>query len=170
MALKVEEYLPIVRYNGFNTDKDVNLGGTTTLTGATNISGAAAFTSTVYGVKPYVANDVSAATVAVTAAQSGGIFIATKGSATQTYTLPAVAAGLIYTFIAGDAAGELLVNPTGSVVMELKASEGGATIATVAGTGIKNTAATNVKGDSITLVCDGAKWWTSNQSGTWASQ
>jgi len=110
------------------------------------------------------------ATYALTSEDSGRVYIATKGSATQTYTLPAVAAGLIFTFVCGHASGEILVNPTGSVVINTKAANAGAAVATAAGTGIKNTAATNILGDSVVLVCDGTAWYTVNQSGIWASQ
>lgn len=110
------------------------------------------------------------ATYALTANDSGRVYIATASSGTQTYTLPAVAAGLIFTFICGHASGEILIDPTGSVVINTKAANAGAAVATAAGTGIKNTAATNILGDSVVLVCDGTAWYTVNQSGIWASQ
>jgi hypothetical protein len=109
-------------------------------------------------------------TATYTAEDSGRIVIATKSSATQTFTLPAVASGLEFTFVCGHASGEILINPTGSVVLNIKASEGGAAVATAAGTGIKNTAASNILGDNITLICDGTAWYGIKQSGTWASQ
>jgi hypothetical protein len=112
----------------------------------------------------------TADTATYTNEDSGRIVIATKASATQVFTLPAVASGLEFTFVCGHASGEILVNPTGTVVFNIKASEGGAAVATVAGTGIKNTAATNILGDSITLICDGTSWYGTKQSGTWASQ
>lgn len=112
----------------------------------------------------------TADTATYTDADSGKIVIATKGSATQTFTLPAAAAGLEFTFVCGHASGEILIDQAGSEVINCKASEGGAAVATAAGTGIKNTAATNVLGDSITLVSDGTSWYATNQSGIWASQ
>jgi len=112
----------------------------------------------------------TADTYTLTQENSGTTYVATKGSATQTYTLPAVVSGLWYTFRCGHASGEILINPADSVVINIKASEGGAAVATVAGTGIKNTAATNVVGDFITLICDGSAWYHIGQSGTWASQ
>jgi hypothetical protein len=112
----------------------------------------------------------AADTLTLTAEDSGRIVFATKTSATQTFTLPAVAAGLNFTFCAQSAAGEMLINPTGSVVINTKAANAGAAVATAAGTGIKNTAATNVVGDFVTLVCDGTAWWTTNISGIFASQ
>jgi len=110
------------------------------------------------------------ATYALAVDDSNRIYVGTRTSATQVYTLPAVAAGLSYTFVCGHASGEILVNPTGSVVINTKAANAGAAVATAAGTGIKNTAATNILGDSVVLVCDGIAWYTVNQSGIWASQ
>lgn len=112
----------------------------------------------------------TADTATYTAEDSGIVVLATKGSATQTFTLPAVAAGLEFTFVCGHASGEILINPTGSVVINTKAANAGAAVATAAGTGIKNTAATNILGDSVVLVSDGTAWYTVNQSGIWASQ
>ena len=106
----------------------------------------------------------------MTIEESNSVVIATKTSATQTFTLPTVQTGLTYTFICDNAASEILINPTGSVVFNIKASEGGASVVTAAGTGIKNTAATNVKSDRITLVSDGTAWYSALQSGIWASQ
>lgn len=113
------------------------------------------------------------ATVTLVAAQSGQVSIATKASATQTFTLPSAAiAGLVFTFIAGHADGEVLVNPITGQTMLIKATEdAGASIATSAGAGIKNTAATNVIGDHITLISDGvSQWYMIGQSGVWAAQ
>lgn len=120
------------------------------------------------GIVPVIAG--LADTYALTVDDSNTTYIATKASATQVYTLPAVQAGLVYSFVCANAAGEILINPTGSVVFNIKASEGGAAVATVAGTGIKNTAATNVAGDRITLISDGSAWYAVQQSGIWATQ
>lgn len=113
-----------------------------------------------------------AATLTLTAEDSMAIVYATKTSATQTFTLPAATgSGMQVTFVAGSAAGEILVNGGASDVFNLKASEGGAAVATAAGTGAKNTAATNILGDSITFVDMATNNWTGiHQSGIWATQ
>lgn len=111
-----------------------------------------------------------AATLTLTNEDSGRVIIATKASATQTFTLPAASAGLEFTFVCGHASGEILIDQAGSEVINTKAANAGAAIATAAGTGIKNTAATNILGDSVVLVSDGTAWYTVNQSGIWASQ
>lgn len=108
-----------------------------------------------------------------TATNNGAVFIGTKGSANQTYTLPAAqVAGLNFTFIGANAAGELLVNPVGTDTLAIKATvDQGASVVTAAGVGIKNTAATNVAGDLIVLISDGvSQWHMIGQSGIWASQ
>lgn len=113
------------------------------------------------------------ATKTLTARESGKLVIATKASATQTFTLPAATVeGCEFTFKCGHASGEILITPAGSDVIQAKATgDGGADITPAGGTGIKNTAASNIIGDFITLIADGVLTWrTVAQSGTWASQ
>lgn len=107
--------------------------------------------------------------------ESGALVVATKTSATQTFTLPpATRAGCIFTFKVGNGgeAGEILINPGAGYVIQCKATnDSGAEVRPAAGTGIKNTAGTNVDGDYITLMADGVvTWHTVAQSGIWASQ
>lgn len=109
------------------------------------------------------------------ATESGAMVVATKTSATQTFTLPAATvAGCTYTFKVGNGAeaGEILINPGAGYVIQCKATnDSGAEVRPAAGTGIKNTAGTNVDGDYITLVADGVvTWHTVAQSGIWAGQ
>lgn len=113
------------------------------------------------------------ATKSLVKGSNGKTIVASKSSSTQTFSLPAASVeGLVFTFICGHASGEILINSGGaSDTFTIKASEGGASVVTSAGTGIKNTAATNVVGDSITLISDGGtNWYGVKQSGTWASQ
>lgn len=124
------------------------------------------------GVKRVAALNASA-TQTLTAADSGSVIIASKTSATQTFTLPSAAvAGLNFTFVTVSAAGEVLINPITGQTIQLKATvDQGASVVTSAGAGCKNTAATNVVGDSIQLISDGVTGWvTINQSGIWATQ
>jgi hypothetical protein len=116
----------------------------------------------------YKADD---ATVAITAAVNNKVFIATKASATQTFTLPAAStAGLQYTFICGNAGGEIKILGSAGDTINCKAANAGASVSVAADTGIKNTAATNVLGDTITLVSDGAtNWYGIAQSGIFAT-
>jgi hypothetical protein len=133
-----------------------------------------AATNRVDGADKLFSSSASATpTVQPSATNNGTVFIGTLGSGNQTYTLPSAATGgLSFTFIAGSAAGELLVNPNGTDTISIKATvDQGANVTTAAGVGIKNTAATNVLGDFVTLISDGvSKWWMIGQSGIWASQ
>ena len=112
-------------------------------------------------------------TEAVTADESGKVFVQTRSSTTVTFSLPAAQAGLEYTFVCGNASSEILITPaTGdAIVTKTHAANDGAALAPAAGTGIKNTAATNVAGDFIRLTClDGTTWYGTGMAGIWASQ
>ena len=134
---------------------------------------APTFTGQGTGYRRPVQIFLTEATETLTAAQAGKIVIATKASATQTFTLPiATTAGMEFIFICGDAGGEILVTPNAADTMLIKATEdAGASVSTAAGAGIKNTAATNVLGDHIHLISDGvSKWYMIGQSGIWGAQ
>lgn len=173
MSVKLETMFNEIQQQGVNTDKNVSLGGTLSVTGVATFAATPVFTAGI----PRGFSTTTADTIAVAAADTGKVYLATKSSATQTFTLPAVAAGLTYTFICGHASGEILINPTGSVVFTVTsfaavgADADTAIVTTAAGTGIKNTAATNAIGDSVTLVSDGVGWYGIGiTSGIWASQ
>lgn len=122
-------------------------------------------------VRPAAAQ--ATATKAVAATESGTMFVDTQGTGTTTFTLPSAAAGLTYTFVCGNANGEILVTPaTGdAIVGKTHGAENGTGIAPAAGTGIKNTAATNVVGDFCTLTAlDSTTWYMNAVAGVWASQ
>lgn len=115
----------------------------------------------------------TAETEAVTVDEMGKVFVQTRASTTVTYQLPAAEAGLEYTFVCGNAGSEILITPaTGdAIVTKIHAANDGTALAPAAGTGIKNTAATNVAGDFIRLVClDGTTWYGVGMAGVWASQ
>lgn len=105
-------------------------------------------------------------TYALTAIQSGLVYIGTKASATQIISLPLpTKAGLVFTFVCGSAAGEINVDP-GAATYKIN----GPGITVVATKDLKNTAATNVLGDLVTIVSDGVDtWWATAISGTWAT-
>ncbi len=113
----------------------------------------------------------SAGPTTYTTQDSGTLTICTRTSTTQTFVLPVAAAGLVFQFVTTSAASEVLVNPgNASDVFQIKATNDGASVVTAAGVGIKNTAATNVVGDSIWLVGNTGGWISIGQSGIWASQ
>ena len=177
--MNIEDALPIVKYQGLNTAKNTNLGGTLAVTGATTLTGAVtqtgdtAFAGGTTGLKRTAEIQLTGTGDTLTAAESGKTMIATKASPTQTFVLPSAAtSGLFFTFVAGSAAGEILIDPAGSEnILTKAANNAGASVAPAGGTGIKNTAATNVLNDYLTLVSDGVDtWYTVAQSGIWASQ
>lgn len=98
---------------------------------------------------------------------SSGIFVATKASATQTFTFPkaSTCAGMQITLVCGHASGEIntAVDAADSVVGLTFAAIGATPttgqISSTAGHGVKNTGATNVVGDQATFVSDGVLTW-----------
>lgn len=135
-----------------------------------NVTGTA---TAVSGAVTVTAEAVSGASETVSAAESGKVYVQTASSGTTTFTLPDAAAGLHYSFVCGHASGEILINPqaTDAIVGKTHGAENGTGIAPAAGTGIKNTAATNVVGDFCTLAClDGVTWYMTSVAGVWASQ
>lgn len=153
----------------------VDLSNTQTITGNKTLSGTTTFTGATTGLRDSVSVTL-ADTIAITAAQSGTTFIATKTSATQVFTLPAAAtAGLYYAFVcgAGAAGGEVHIGVgTGdNIVAKTHAANDGTGLITTTTTGLlKNTAATNVVGDAISLVSDGVtSWYAVAQTGVWSA-
>jgi len=147
---------------------DNTLIGNNTFTGTNTFSGSVVLSGGRTGTVESISTNET-----VAAADSGKVFVDVKGSATTTFTLPAAAAGLEYTFVCGDAAGEILITPAAgdAIVTKIHAAQDGTALAPAAGTGIKNTAATNVAGDFIRLVAlDGTTWYGVGMAGLWASQ
>lgn len=149
--------------------------GDNTLIGNNTFSGTNTFSGSLVlsGGLTRSVEATTAETEAVSVAESGKVFVQTRSSTTVTYTLPAAAAGLEYTFVCGNASSEILVTPQAgdAIVTKIHSAQDGTALAPAAGTGIKNTAATNVAGDAITLVClDGTTWYGTSIVGLWASQ
>jgi hypothetical protein len=152
---------------------DNTLIGNNTFTGTNTFSGAIVATGGVTGGLTRLVAAQATGTKAVSAAESGTMFVNTQGASTTTFTLPAAAAGLEYTFVEANASGEILITPAAgdAIVGKIHAAQDGTALAPAAGTGIKNTAATNVAGDAITLVAlDATTWYAVAQTGLWASQ
>lgn len=182
MAQKFEDSYPLGVQEAFRTDLPVTFGSTLAVTGASTFTGAVAANgglavtgaltaSSVAG--PVLTEAITAETEVVSAAESGKVYVQTRSSTTVTFTLPSAAAGLTYTFVCGHADSEILINPqTGdAIVGKTHGAENGTGIAPAAGTGIKNTAATNVVGDHCTLVAlDATTWYMTSVAGVWASQ
>lgn len=144
---------------------DVKFTGTTTITGTSAITGAA---------NARQVETVASGDKTLTVAMASRMFIATASSGTQTFTLPTAAslAGNFYTFVCGHASGEILVTPNSADQISFKGLVDHSTsVKPTAGTGSKNTAATNVLGDHVTYVSDGVNTWHEVAgAGIWASQ
>lgn len=116
----------------------------------------------------------TAATRTITTSDRGRTFHATLGSGTQTFTLPLASSmpGARVGFVCGDAAGEILVNPNAADQISMKGLVDQSTsVKPAAGTGVKNTAATNVLGDYRVFESDGVNTWHQVAgAGIWASQ
>lgn len=138
------------------------VSGTKTFSGTVTHSGATVFTGATSGVRRAVSR-TSADTITIGASDSGTVYIATKTSATQVFTLPAAATGgLQYSFVCAHASGEINVAvATGdNIIGKTHGAENGTGILSTATTGLLlNTAASNVVGDFCTLVSDGATTW-----------
>ena len=108
---KTEDFIPVIKFHGFYTEKDITASGTNTFSGSTVFSGD------VSGMKKSIIS-TDATTMTLTEAQSGSVILATKSSGTQTFTLPDPGTeGLIFTFVCGNAGGEIKINPgTGKTI------------------------------------------------------
>lgn len=175
----LEKYVQVVREDGLNTNKNVNIGvaaggSTATLsvgTGGVNTTGSTTTvgivnTGTTSGLtSPVVQSALVGATVVLTAAQSGGVFQNRSTSGSPSWTLPTCANGLEYTFTTANTTAGFTV--TGAQVIHAKTSATGTAITTT--TTLTNTQATAVVGDSITIVGDGTAWWVTAQTGIFAA-
>jgi len=104
---------------------------------------------------------VDAATdTTLTAAQSGSLVLL---NSSDVVTLPAAASstGVYYRFLAQTVTGTApQIDPNASEVINLQGTDL---------TGGKYADAAAI-GDTLTLYCDGTKWWTIQSSGTWTSE
>lgn len=144
----------VTNYDSMTLSADLVVGGTTTF--ATAPTGPQTATTVVFSA-------LVGATVALTAAQSGGVFINRSTSGSPSWTLPTAAAGLTYTFTVSNVTAGFTV--TGGTIFA-RANPNGAS---VTGTTLTNTQATAVIGDTVTLVCDGTSWRAVAQIGIFAA-
>lgn len=140
--------------NAANTQGD-------TFSGPVIFTQAPAFTAAPTGPQKRLVTDnaLVGATVVLTAAQSGQVFNNKSTSGTPSWTLPAAANGLYFTFTCSDATAGFTV--TGGTIKAKTASAGTA----ISGTTLTHTQGTAVAGDAITLVCDGTVWRMVSQEG-----
>jgi len=166
MAQNIEDFVPVVKYNGLNTDKAVVLGSTLDVTGVATFTAAPAFTAAPTGASTLriVTNSaLVGATVVLTAAQCGQAFNNRATSGSPSWTLPTAANGLWYTFTVSNVTAGFTV--TGGTIV----AKANATGAAINGTTLTHTQGTAVVGDTITLVCDGTSWRMVAQAGVFAA-
>jgi len=155
---------PIKSTGGF----EVGAGGsesTGTHTGIIDSSGNITSPGSIAGASPY---SLKADDYTVTAAESGTIF----GMATnaKTFTLPAAAAGLTYTFInTGAATNNNILIDSGTVEIFGTFVLAASIVIASAETLLTNTQGSSIKGDSVTLVSDGTGWFIIGSTGIWAA-
>lgn len=166
MAQYIEDVLPPIQSAGLNTLENTSLGGTLAVTGVATFTAAPVFTVAPSGpqnVTTVVQSALVGATVALTAAQSGGVFINRSTSGSPSWTLPTAESGLTYTFVVANTTAGFTV--TGGTIKAKTSAAGTA----ISGTTLTNTQGTAVVGDTITLVCDGTNWVMTSQSGIFAA-
>lgn len=168
MAQLLEDYIPVVKFDGLNTNKDAVLGGTLSVAGASTFTGAATFAAAPVfsGGQTRTNVQLSAlvgATVVLTAAMSGAVLINRSTSGSPSWTLPTNVAGLYFTFYVRDVTTGFTV--TGGTIKAKTSATGTA----ISGTTLTNTQGTAVVGDTITLIADGTNWIAISQSGIFAA-
>ena len=161
----IENYVPVVKYSGFNTDKAAVLGSTLAVTGVATFTAAPVFTAAPSGPTARVTSQSAlvGATVVLTAADSGKVLINRSTSGSPSWTLPTAADGLWFTFVVANVTAGFTV--TGGTIKAKTTATGTA----ISGTTLTNTQGTAVVGDTITLVCDGTNWVMVAQSGIFAA-
>lgn len=167
--------LPLVQQFGLNTAKASNLAGllvdtsgNTIVPGTLAVTGVATFAvppvyTTGQTMPSPVLSALVGATVALTASQSGGVFINRSTSGSPSWTLPTAAVGLFYHFLVSSTSAGFTI--TGGT-MFAKANPNGAS---VTGTTVTNTQGTAVVGDYLLLYCDGTSWRGLAQTGIFAA-
>lgn len=156
MSLDLKNYEPaLMQGAGATIAGPVTLGSTLAVTGATSFTVAPTGPVT----RPVNTNALVGATVVLTAAQSGQVFVNRSTSGTPSWTLPTAADGLTYTFVVSSTTAGFTV--TGGTIKAKTSATGTA----ISGTTLTNTQGTAVVGDTITLVCDGTSWLMTAQSG-----
>lgn len=170
MAIKLEDFLPGVKYNGLNTAMDADFTGALKIDG-TELTATAAELNSAADVSGKIV-DVGDANYAVLAANSGKPHIVANVSADRTFTLPTEAAGLDFEFIADVSAADghdWLIKTTGNtnyytgsvVHLDTDAGAAGIEVVVVAPDGNSNSSLqVNLPqgGTRVRFTCDGTTW------------
>lgn len=112
------------------------------------------------------------ANTTLTNADSGKIF--TVATDELTITLPAVAAGLKFTFIntGANANNIITISPqsTDAIWGTITLAASVVDLGGVDDKDLINTKASSIKGDSVTLISDGTDWFVAASTGIWAAE
>lgn len=157
----METYTEGVKLRGIQTKKAASFGSTLAVTGVATFTATPVFNGGT--TQPVTLSALVGATVVLTAAGSGGLYINRSTSGTPSWTLPTAVAGLWYDFLVSNTTTGFTV--TGGTVFAKAAATG----ASVTGTTLTNTQGTAVIGDFIRLVCDGTSWRGTAQTGVFAA-
>ncbi len=169
-----------MKQDGFNTNKAATFGSTVAVTGAATLSstlqvtGVATFTAAPVFTAPPTgpmtrsvsSSAATGATVVLAAADSGKVLINASSGGSPSWTLPAKASGLHFTFICGNTTAGFTVTAADAVI-HFKTSASGTVLTST--TTLTNTQATAIVGDFISIVCDGTAWWMTSISGIFAA-
>lgn len=152
---------------GVTVSGQADVPGFTTSTFLLTYSAVGAFTMVGRGASGKAALETVAATRVLTAAESGTVIVLSHATEFAT-TLPAVAAGLKFTFIIGAApsgANYTVVAASGTPIHGFVLSkdlDAAGDAGSTAGTGVLTitfVASKSIIGDRVDLVCDGTSWY-----------
>ena len=156
----IEDYVPVVKYNGFNTLKDASFGGAVTMASTLTVTGQ-------LGAKEL--SETATADDTLTISESGKtIYFGTAG---VDITLPAVstAAGVVYRFVvsANFATTSMTVKTSGGEDKIYGSLEvAGAVVLCSAEDTVTFVNTAELPGDWIELRSDGTNWYLTGQAGT----
>lgn len=161
---KLENYIPVVKYYGLNTDKAAVLGSTLSVAGATTLTGAVTLGSTISAangtiypiVSPFGTPVAYTGDATLVAADLNKNVTNTGASGTVVLTLPAVA---------GLAGSILHVEVTAAQIVRLLPVAGTAICLGGSSVVTKYLNIAGVIGNMVDVYCDGTRWLVVNRDG-----
>lgn len=166
----IEDYVPVVKYNGFNTLKDASFGGAVAVVGLLTLTGGMTISGPVTE-----STEVVTATNVITASESGKTFYLSAAAGFET-TLPTAAAGLRFRFIVKTAPTSNGYTITGSPADKIQGtvacSGAEATINGVTASDADNVilvANQALVGDLVEFYSDGTNWYVTGNVNTYAA-
>lgn len=159
---------------------DIQSGTTVTDAGTTTMSGTESVTGSVTvasggtltfasGSKAVHQLQSKGTNYTVLATESGATFV--SSAADVVFTLPSTAAGLVYRFINGSVSAGTGLSVSPAAADKIMGTIGSVGITSADDKDLINTGATDVLGDSITLMGDGsAGWYIIHGTGVWARE